>query len=134
MPKRNHWHVIDARQEYVLARRLPIKFDVEACADFPSVDKARLALQLRQDLWREMQSLRGFSPVIHISASKAGLLVKAGGQCDVVPPGTARKIADLLNDPLKRVRWIKCATRRSRASARSLDRPAGQDPISARRV
>ncbi len=104
--KRNRWHSVQNGGDYTLSRRLPAKFDVFAIEKFPFVNKRKLALQVRQDLWRELRGLRGFSPVIHISTTSEGLLLKAGGECAKFPPDTESRIKSLLENPKKRARWL----------------------------
>ncbi len=90
------------------ARRLPARFDVYAEAWFPDLRQGRLAVQIRQDLWRRLQHLRGFSPVVEVRTQDGGLVVRAGGSVDgVFPKGaTTELIQTLLDDPAKRTRWI----------------------------
>ena len=94
-----------------LSRRRGARMDVCSEARFPDVSRGRLATQIRQDLWRELQVLRGFSPVIEILRSEGGLTVRAGGQLESVAPKAEieRKIADLLADTEKRERWVRFA-------------------------
>lgn len=91
------------------------RFDVFAEAGFPFVSPRRLALQIRQDMWRRLQRLRGFSPVIEIWEVEGGLRVKAGGQVEGRFPKAyvAAQIADLLEDRSYRERWIRYARRSS---------------------
>lgn len=94
------------------------RYDVSFETAFPRVSRRRLALQIRQDMWRRLQKLRGFSPVIEITEVEGGLLVKAGGQVDGKFPKAhvEAQIADLLEDPKYRARWIKFASRSSHPS------------------
>lgn len=104
---RARWHMTRDGDVLTLARRLPARFDVQAVAAFPPVRRGRLAHQVRQDLWRALQSLRGFSPVIEVTTTAGGVQLRAGGRVDgAVPPGVAAQIAALLADPEKRSRWI----------------------------
>jgi len=90
-----------------LARQRPARFDVAARASFPPLRRGRLAHLIRQDLWRALQSLRGFSPVVRIAAMPGGLMVTAGGRvAGPVAPNVQRRIAALLDDPERRARWI----------------------------
>lgn len=125
--RRNGWYVSDSDGEYILSRRFPARLDVFEAANFPFVNKARLANQVRQDLWRAMKHLRGFSPVIHIATTPSGLRLKAGGQCGILPTQTSAKIAELLEDPVRRARWIKCA----KTPFGSADQVSEEEPIAA---
>lgn len=104
------WHMV--RQENCLThtRVLPVRFDVQALSTFPMLNSARLARQIRQDMWRRLQSLRGFSPVVEVRKDASGLTVRAGGRVEgSIPTGTQAKIEALLNDPDLRRRWARCA-------------------------
>ncbi len=93
-----------------LARHLPARFDVAAFAQFPMVSKTRLAHQIRQDLWRCLQTVRGFSPVVQIEQADGILNVTAGGRAiQPVSRALEEQIEALLNDSSKRRRWIACA-------------------------
>ena len=108
----NTWHTIREGACTTVARRLPARFDVSADAHFPKVGAARLAHQIRQDLWRSLQKLRGFTPVVRVEAGDHGLLVTAGGQMSGrIAAGVQDNIAALLADEARRARWIKCAAK-----------------------
>nr|WP_053079072.1 hypothetical protein [Puniceibacterium sp. IMCC21224] len=94
-----------------LARHLPARFDISAETRLPPARRGRLAMQIRQDLWRKLRGLRGFSPVIQICAECEGVHVRAGGRLMVgsTPAGTVEKIDALLNDPVLRARWMRWA-------------------------
>lgn len=110
---RNAWHILDDGETYVLARQLPPRFDVWAETRFPRCRKGRLAQQIRQDMWRAVQRVRGFSPVVRIAEAGDEFAVTAGGR---VPRAglsaqlTAR-IATVLEDPELRARWLRWARR-----------------------
>ncbi|MBS0125192.1 hypothetical protein KB874_13960 [Aestuariicoccus sp. KMU-90] len=100
----------------MLARHWPPRFDVAAESRFPPARPGRLAHQIRQDLWRELQGLRGFSPVIQIDADERGLTVTAGGRLEAasLPHDLARaRIAALLECPRHRARWLAWAQERT---------------------
>lgn len=101
------WHITREGDTLTLARRLPAKMDVSATTRLPAVRRGRVAHQVRQDLWRALQSLRGFAPVVTVTRDAGGLIVEAGGEvAGAVPPGTQGRIADLLEDPVCRARWV----------------------------
>ncbi|MGB1035236.1 MAG: hypothetical protein ACPGVS_09460 [Primorskyibacter sp.] len=108
---RNRWHILRERDRYTLARHVPARFDVEATAHFPPARMDRLAQQIRQDLWRELKHLRGFSPVVSIAAQSKGLTVRAGGRVagGHIPHATGHTIQALLADPARRSRWMRWA-------------------------
>jgi len=105
-----------------VARRVPARFDVVAEAKLPlhgaGASKQRVAQQVRQDLWRALQDQRGFSPVVEVRDASDALLIRAGGQCDcpVARQSLEYRIADLLNDAVKRTRWVRFAQRQKEAA------------------
>lgn len=107
---RGGWYEARSGAAYVLARHWPPRLDVVATGSFPPVRRGRLARQIRQDLWRALQGLRGFSPVIEIDAAEAGLVVRAGGRlAGPAPAGVELRIKDLLDSPGHRARWLAWA-------------------------
>ncbi len=108
---RPNWHIQSDETSLTLSRRAPARFDVFSETRLPAGRKLRLAHQVRQDLWRALQDLRGFTPVIEVRDTEDGLTVKAGGQfCGVFPKAsTEARIADVLADPKKRDRWNRFA-------------------------
>lgn len=107
---RKSWHMRTVDGLTVHARQWPPRFDVEAVADMPSAHPKRLAQQVRQDLWRSLQDLRGFSPVVTVEPIGAGVRVRAGGRLvGPVPSGTADAIQSLLDDPTRQSRWLRWA-------------------------
>ena len=108
--KRNGWHIHQEPGRYVLARQWPPRFDVSAASEFPPARASRLARQIRQDLWRTLQHLRGFSPVVEASVTEGGVTVRAGGRlAGRTPQGTEDRIQDLLDSPAHRARWLAWA-------------------------
>lgn len=108
---RPRWHILRDGQDYTLARHLPPRFDVRAQAELPLADPGRLARQIRQDMWRVLKDLRGFSPVVHIAPRRGGIQVTAGGRM-MHPHGRdqiSNKIHVLLHDPDRRARWLSWA-------------------------
>ena len=109
MPKLR-WHILQDGNSLTLARHLPVRFDLSADTRLPLADPLRIAHQMRQDMWRMLQDLRGFSPVVRFGIDDAGLQVTAGGRvAGRVPPGATDLIADLLQDTRNRARWIRFA-------------------------
>jgi hypothetical protein len=92
----------------IVARRLPVRFDVAVSAAFPDARALRLAHQVRQDLWRTLRDIRGFAPVVEIASDGQGLRITAGGAvAGPVPRAqTEARIATLLADPATRARWL----------------------------
>ncbi len=109
---RRGWHEVREGTQLTLTRHLPARFDVLAETTLPPARRGRLARQIRQDLWRELRGLRGFSPVILIDATEEGVTVKAGGQFLVrgaVPKNLSNRIQALLDSPAHRARWLTWA-------------------------
>ncbi|MFW2587657.1 hypothetical protein [Sagittula sp. SSi028] len=105
---------IEARGEgrYLLTRQWPAQFDIAASARFDDLRPARLARQIRQDMWRALQGLRGFAPAVQICFTGAGLDVTAGGRVNGrIPHGIESQIQTLLDDPARRARWSAWARR-----------------------
>ncbi len=103
------WHILRDGPCVTVARQLPAQFDIVASAAFPRVGRLRLAMQVRQDLWRMLQRVRGFSPVVTVEARDDGLWLRAGGRVSgTAPAGRLNdRIAAMLGDPAHRARWIR---------------------------
>lgn len=109
---RRTWHILSDGDALVLARRLPVRMDLVAVTEFPACNRLLLAQQIRQDIWRKLQRLKGFSPIVRVERRGAQLRVEAGGQVDgPVPKGAAGLISEVLNSPARRQRWIAHAGR-----------------------
>jgi len=114
--RRDGWHLMREGAVLVLARRLPARFDLLARTVLPlagrAVGRARLAHQLRQDVWRCLRDLRGFWPVVRIERSEDALHVTVGGALDGTRAPVERaeaRLAALLADPRHRARWLRHA-------------------------
>lgn len=105
---RPEWHILREEGALTVARHLPVRFDFAARAGFPPARKGRLAQQIRQDMWRLLQDLRGFSPVVRVAEAGAGLSVTAGGRALRPFPKQAceARVAALLASPAHRARWL----------------------------
>lgn len=108
---RTRWHILRDDAAVTVARHLPVRFDVAAETVLPVVARQRLAQQIRQDLWRALQHLRGFSPVVRVEAREGALRVTAGGRCAGAfhQAHVQARIASVLEDPQKRQRWLNYA-------------------------
>ncbi len=103
------WVITPLEDGIRLARAGRERLDFAVATELAGAAPKRLAHQVRQDLWRALQGLRGFSPVVEI----AGDVVRAGGQVDGRVPSNAVAIAQgVLDDPANRARWMRCAKRR----------------------
>lgn len=122
---RARWHILNEGGTVTLARELPARFDICAETWLPLADPLRLAHQIRQDMWRALRRIRGFSPVVRLEARDGGLAVRAGGRARApVPPETGVRIAEVLEAPANRQRWLRHAGRRNAG----FDRPGGARP------
>ena len=107
---RGRWHILREDGAVTLARTLPPRFDVVAETVLPDARRLRLAHQVRQDMWRALRSVRGFSPVVRVERRGGVILVKAGGRTAMpVAAGLSARIADVLEDAANRRRWIRYA-------------------------
>lgn len=104
------WHITQEAGSVTLSRHLPARFDVAAHTHLPPARPVRLAHQIRQDLWRALQRVRGFSPVVRLEPTGTGWTVTAGGRAlGPMSPHITQVIETLLNDPTKRARWVRHA-------------------------
>ncbi len=105
---RNGW--IECEEDgggWVHARRLPSRMDLSVCVAVAARPGRRLARAIRQDMWRALRDLRGFSPVVRVTAAGDVAQVTAGGQIDAAWPraATEARLAALLADPAHVARW-----------------------------
>ena len=104
------WHIHKENGQVTLCRQLPARFDVSAQTRLAGGDAVRLAMQIRQDMWRALQNLRGFSPVVQIAPVDGHLEVRAGGRImGQAAANVEARILTVLQDPDNRARWLKCA-------------------------
>ncbi|GAA6195562.1 hypothetical protein NBRC116598_10060 [Pseudophaeobacter arcticus] len=109
---RGKWHIFREEGSLTVARQVPPRFDVAVSVVLPPAEPLRLAQQIRQDMWRAVQAVRGFSPVVKVEAQGDGLLVTAGGRvAGRVPGNLASEIKAVLEDEAKRSRWLRHARR-----------------------
>jgi ribosomal protein S18 acetylase RimI-like enzyme len=106
------WHILKGERELTLARHLPARFDVSAATTLPAGDPLRIAQQIRQDMWRRFQKVRGFSPVVRVTMLRSECHVEAGGRLLGPPPQQMEyQIEQLLTHPDHRSRWVVQARR-----------------------
>ena len=96
---------------YIMGKRFPVQFDLLAETTLPVCRSKKLALQIRQDMWRLLQNVRGFLPAVQVTSHETGMYVRAGGQLtSLVHVRFAQlKLQDMLDDPIYRQRWINYA-------------------------
>ncbi|WP_375697758.1 hypothetical protein [Pseudophaeobacter sp. TrK17] len=109
---RGKWHISREEDSLTVARQVPPRFDVAVSVVLPPAEPLRLAQQIRQDMWRAVQTVRGFSPVVKVVEQGDSLLVTAGGRvAGRVPGKLASEIKAVLEDEAKRSRWLRHARR-----------------------
>lgn len=109
---RNSWHIHRTDKGLTLSRLACVRFDIAAQGQLPAGDPLRYAHQIRQDMWRLLQGVRGFAPVVELQKQGQGWQVRAGGAVfGRVPPNASAKVAELLENQSKRKRWIAQANR-----------------------
>jgi hypothetical protein len=128
-----HWHILHEEGALTLCRQTPARFDVSVTVELPMADPLRLAHQVRQDMWRAVQNVRGFSPVVKVTPTRGGVKLTAGGRvAGRVPGNLAAQIAMVLEDEAKRRRWLRHAAPRSSKTATSAQGTGpAQDPAPA---
>ena len=111
--KRGNWFEIYDGPCFTLARRLPARFDINREISMPLMSAPRLARQIRQDIWRKLQSIRGFLPVVEITHRGAYLYIRgAGGELTCPAPfeRCGERIFDVLSNRDNRRRWAAYAS------------------------
>lgn len=108
------WHMLREDGALTLSRRLPARFDFAArtvISGGAGLRKGRLATQVRQDMWRALQSLRGFAPVVHVKVLGNDLEITAGGAVAGRFPKaqSEARVLDVLECPDRRTRWLRNA-------------------------
>lgn len=113
---RKNWHMTQEGDALIVARSLPARFDFAATsviAGGAGLRRGRIARQVRQDMWRALQSLRGFMPAVSVRPVGDDLEVTAGGAVAGAFPKAhcEAQVAALLADPVRRARWVRFAVR-----------------------
>ena len=96
---RARWHIRSDGDTLTLARGNRARLDVAAQTCLPDAGRARIAHQVRQDMWRALQGVRGFSPVVQVRREADRLHVTAGGQ--ISGPFVRAHIEDLIRSVLE---------------------------------
>ncbi len=112
--KRGNWFEIYDGPCFTLARRLPARFDISREVSMPLMSAPRLARQIRQDIWRKLQSVRGFLSVVEITDRGAHLHIRAGGELTCPAPfeRSGERIFDVLSNRGNQRRWAAFAAAR----------------------
>ena len=108
------WTIAKTETSVTVSRLDPARFDVRVEAKFElrQISRTRLARQIRQDMWRALQKVRGFSPAVTVSIEPTVICVTAGGALLSGSSGRARiqgLIRALLDNGDNRARWLNHA-------------------------
>lgn len=112
---RDAWHTARDGATLTLSRLRTARFDLAEVTFLPGEDliRSRIAHQIRQDMWRKLQGLRGFCPAVRVTTQPGGVAVLAGGAVNGPVTDRARAtVAELLSDPALRTRWVENARKR----------------------
>jgi hypothetical protein len=109
-----HWRDIDMGAA-LLHRRAhqPERWDIRLERRWPVAtrpSRRRYAHQIRQDIWRAAQHVRGFVPMVRVAWADGTLTITAGGALNAGPaPKLTDILAGVLDDPANRQRWDRHA-------------------------
>ena len=112
---RGAWHTARDGDTVTVSRKRTARFDLAEVTFLPGEGLARslIAHQIRQDMWRKLQRLRGFCPAVRVTAQPGGVAVLAGGAVEGPITDRARaQVGELLADPALRDRWVRNARKR----------------------
>ncbi|GAA6182342.1 MULTISPECIES: hypothetical protein [unclassified Shimia] len=111
---RSRWHILREGDVLTMSRRLPVRWDVMAETTLPDAGLLRTAQQVRQDMWRGLQDLRGFAPIVEVRRDGGKLHLRAGGAVDgkLAQAHVESTIFEILNCPERRERWSRHARHR----------------------
>lgn len=118
--RRNRWQFHAEGQGLVLARPGRARFDLveELRLSAPGpLSLRRLVLQIRQDVWRALQGLRAFSPIVAAIPQEGAILLRAGGQISgsaPIPRSAAAALHTVVHSPANHQRWCRFAQARAR--------------------
>lgn len=105
----NSWIIETSDAHVLVTRRKPVRWDVVARAEFPRCHALRLAHQIRQDMWRELQRIKGFCPAVEVTLGDR-FQVRAGGRvARHVHPQANGWVQALLTSESHRRRWLAYA-------------------------
>ena len=109
--KRGNWFEIYNEPCFTLARRLPVRFDINHEVLMPLISAPHLAHQICQDIWRKLQSIRGFLLVVEITHRRKHLHILVGGEltCPAPLERSGGWIFDVLSNQDNQRRWAAFA-------------------------
>lgn len=112
----SRWHITRDDEALTLSRQKAARFDVSVTRALGPgrISRTALAHQVRQDVWRALRRVRGFSPAVRVRTGTDGIDVTAGGALPHPRLRTAAmeaRITEVLEDPANRRRWLTRARR-----------------------
>lgn len=101
---------------FLICHCIPVRFDLSGEMHFLFLRSRLLASQIQQDMWKAVQDLRGFLPVIEIKKGTDDLSVLAGGQLNYpLHLGLVEvRLRQPFHDPQMRTRWLKFSTKKAK--------------------
>lgn len=106
----DRWHILRDDASWTLSRRLPVEWHIEHEALVPLCHPIRLMHQVRQDVWRSMQSLRGFAPAVSLTPEAGQWRVRAGGAAlGTIAPIWVERLVVVLDAADNQARWVRHA-------------------------
>jgi hypothetical protein len=121
MAQRN-WHMNTIENGLTLSRHRSARFDFSSViliAGGADLRKSRIAHQVRQDLWRALQHLRGYAPVVQVRALGDDLEITAGGEVQGRFPKANCEdlVAQVLGCKVRQARWARFSVRKKADAA-----------------
>jgi hypothetical protein len=117
-----NWHINTIENGLTLSRHRTARFDFASTiviAGGADLRKSRIAHQVRQDLWRALQHLRGFAPAVQVRTLGGDLEITAGGAVyGRFPKANCEDlVAEVLECKTRQARWARFAVRNMAGAA-----------------
>lgn len=107
---RTPWHIHRDGPRLTVSRHVPAVLDICAETQLPDAGRLAVAQQIRQDMWRALRDVRGFSPVVEVTRQDSGLHIRAGGRVAGRAPHVLNaRVQDVLDNAKNRQRWVRHA-------------------------
>jgi hypothetical protein len=105
------WIISEQAGRLRIARQPNLRWDLKVRATFPICRRRRLGQQILQDMWRNLQDVRGFCPAVELWRDADLVVADIGGdvQGRFARGWTEGRITDLVNDARLRARWERFA-------------------------
>ena len=92
---------------------LPDRWDIAIKRNwrFGLLSRRRLARAIRQDIWRDLQQVRGFVPRVLVAQNADLVQITAGGvlMAGRAAPVLENHLAGVLDNPGNKMRWLRFA-------------------------